>query len=166
MSGVNPDDRFVGAIDQVTVNFFEIRIVLDRKFQFKWVFWPLIRELPPPGSWYSISKLKKSWPQTRKGSLNNKQTELSLKNRVTLLLKKYFEILDKIEITQYFPREGWVEECPDEILNSCLKCIDQTLDEFLQLNYSKGRNSSNCVSKNIFNELLRLQNFNNKKLWN
>ena len=43
----------------------------------------------------------------------------------------------KIEIKQYFPREGWVEECPDEILNSCLNCIDTTLDEFLALNYQR-----------------------------
>jgi len=44
---------------------------------------------------------------------------------------------NQIEIKQYFPKEGWVEECPDEILNSCLNCIDTTLDEFLALNYQR-----------------------------
>jgi len=43
----------------------------------------------------------------------------------------------QIEVTQHFPREGWFEECPDEILNSCLKCIDFTIHEFLALNYRK-----------------------------
>ena len=42
-----------------------------------------------------------------------------------------------MEVTQYFPREGWFEECPDEILNSALKCIDFTFQEFLALNYKK-----------------------------
>lgn len=43
----------------------------------------------------------------------------------------------QLEVTQYFPREGWFEECPDEILNSALKCIDFTFQEFLALNYKK-----------------------------
>jgi len=86
MSGVNPDDRFVGAIDQGTSS-------------------------------------------TRFLIFNLKTQEVVASNQ--------------IEITQYFPREGWVEECPDEILNSCLKCIDQTLDEFLQLNYS--RDQLKCI---------------------
>ena len=43
----------------------------------------------------------------------------------------------KIEINQYFPQEGWVEECPNEILNSCLQCIDRTIEEFYALKYKK-----------------------------
>ncbi|CAG5090769.1 Oidioi.mRNA.OKI2018_I69.PAR.g12716.t1.cds [Oikopleura dioica] len=39
----------------------------------------------------------------------------------------------QIEITQNFPKEGWVEECPDEILESCLRCIDATASIFAEL---------------------------------
>jgi len=43
----------------------------------------------------------------------------------------------QIEVTQYFPREGWFEECPNEILNSARKCIDHTVHEFLALNFKR-----------------------------
>lgn len=39
----------------------------------------------------------------------------------------------QIEITQFFPKEGWVEECPDEILDSCVRCINSTAASFGEL---------------------------------
>ncbi|CBY14557.1 unnamed protein product [Oikopleura dioica] len=42
----------------------------------------------------------------------------------------------QIEITQNFPQEGWVEECPDEILESCIHCIDATATIFAELGLS------------------------------
>ncbi|XP_062861708.1 glycerol kinase-like isoform X2 [Trichomycterus rosablanca] len=39
-----------------------------------------------------------------------------------------------VEITQSFPKEGWVEEDPNEILQSVYECIERTSEKLTQLN--------------------------------
>ena len=36
-----------------------------------------------------------------------------------------------------------MEQCPDELFNSCIKCIDTTISEFVALNYNK--NQLKCI---------------------
>ncbi|XP_065120676.1 glycerol kinase isoform X1 [Paramisgurnus dabryanus] len=40
----------------------------------------------------------------------------------------------QVEIKQSFPREGWVEEDPKEILQSVYECMDRTCEKLSQLN--------------------------------
>ncbi|KAF4075138.1 hypothetical protein AMELA_G00231150 [Ameiurus melas] len=40
----------------------------------------------------------------------------------------------QVEIQQSFPREGWVEEDPKEILQSVYECMDRTCEKLTQLN--------------------------------
>ncbi|XP_069341676.1 glycerol kinase 2 [Eulemur rufifrons] len=40
----------------------------------------------------------------------------------------------QVEVTQEFPREGWVEQDPKEILQSVYECIARTCEKLLQLN--------------------------------
>lgn len=40
----------------------------------------------------------------------------------------------QVEIKQSFPREGWVEEDPKEILQSVYECMDRTCEKLTQLN--------------------------------
>ncbi|XP_043928319.1 glycerol kinase isoform X3 [Protopterus annectens] len=40
----------------------------------------------------------------------------------------------QVEIEQKFPKEGWVEENPKEILQSVYECIDKTCEKLSQLN--------------------------------
>ncbi|XP_043965987.1 glycerol kinase-like isoform X1 [Gambusia affinis] len=40
----------------------------------------------------------------------------------------------QVEIKQKFPKEGWVEEDPKEILQSVYECIDRTCEKLTQLN--------------------------------
>ncbi|CAL8326752.1 unnamed protein product [Lota lota] len=40
----------------------------------------------------------------------------------------------QVEITQYFPKEGWVEEDPKEIIQSVYECIERTCEKMGQLN--------------------------------
>ncbi|CAL4086780.1 unnamed protein product [Meganyctiphanes norvegica] len=37
------------------------------------------------------------------------------------------------EVAQLYPKEGWVEQDPDELLNSSLKCIEKTVDNLRSL---------------------------------
>uniref|UniRef100_A0A3B1JWL4 Carbohydrate kinase FGGY N-terminal domain-containing protein n=1 Tax=Astyanax mexicanus TaxID=7994 RepID=A0A3B1JWL4_ASTMX len=39
----------------------------------------------------------------------------------------------QVEITQSFPKEGWVEEDPKEILQSVFECIERTSEKLAQL---------------------------------
>uniref|UniRef100_A0A3P8WBI0 glycerol kinase n=1 Tax=Cynoglossus semilaevis TaxID=244447 RepID=A0A3P8WBI0_CYNSE len=39
----------------------------------------------------------------------------------------------QVEIKQFFPREGWVEEDPEEIIRSVYECIDRTCEKLVQL---------------------------------
>ncbi|KAJ8034355.1 Glycerol kinase 3 [Holothuria leucospilota] len=38
------------------------------------------------------------------------------------------------ELTQFFPREGWVEEDPKEILAGAYECIDETVEKLREMN--------------------------------
>uniref|UniRef100_A0A665VG78 Probable glycerol kinase n=1 Tax=Echeneis naucrates TaxID=173247 RepID=A0A665VG78_ECHNA len=40
----------------------------------------------------------------------------------------------QVEITQSFPKEGWVEEDPKEIMQSVYECIERTCEKLCQLN--------------------------------
>ncbi|XP_066497211.1 glycerol kinase-like isoform X2 [Hoplias malabaricus] len=40
----------------------------------------------------------------------------------------------QVEITQSFPKEGWVEEDPKEILHSVYECMERTTEKLIQLN--------------------------------
>ncbi|KAI1241544.1 hypothetical protein IHE44_0005019 [Lamprotornis superbus] len=40
----------------------------------------------------------------------------------------------QVEIKQEFPREGWVEQDPKEILNSVYECVEKTCEKMKQLN--------------------------------
>uniref|UniRef100_A0A8C5ABU0 Probable glycerol kinase n=1 Tax=Gadus morhua TaxID=8049 RepID=A0A8C5ABU0_GADMO len=40
----------------------------------------------------------------------------------------------QVEITQFFPKEGWVEEDPKEIIQSVYDCIERTCEKLGQLN--------------------------------
>uniref|UniRef100_A0A8C5U7N7 Probable glycerol kinase n=1 Tax=Malurus cyaneus samueli TaxID=2593467 RepID=A0A8C5U7N7_9PASS len=40
----------------------------------------------------------------------------------------------QVEIQQKFPREGWVEQDPKEILNSVYECVERTCEKMKQLN--------------------------------
>uniref|UniRef100_A0A8D3EB16 glycerol kinase n=1 Tax=Scophthalmus maximus TaxID=52904 RepID=A0A8D3EB16_SCOMX len=40
----------------------------------------------------------------------------------------------QVEITQSFPREGWVEEDPKEIMQSVYECMERTCEKLCQLN--------------------------------
>ncbi|XP_034469911.1 glycerol kinase isoform X3 [Hippoglossus hippoglossus] len=40
----------------------------------------------------------------------------------------------QVEIKQSFPKEGWVEEDPKEILNSVYECMERTCEKLTQLN--------------------------------
>uniref|UniRef100_A0A452S5Q0 Carbohydrate kinase FGGY N-terminal domain-containing protein n=1 Tax=Ursus americanus TaxID=9643 RepID=A0A452S5Q0_URSAM len=40
----------------------------------------------------------------------------------------------QVEIKQEFPREGWVEQDPKEILQSVYECIEKTCEKLGQLN--------------------------------
>ncbi|KAK0142429.1 Glycerol kinase [Merluccius polli] len=40
----------------------------------------------------------------------------------------------QVEINQSFPKEGWVEEDPKEILQSVFECMDRTCEKLTQLN--------------------------------
>uniref|UniRef100_A0A8C8YZU5 Carbohydrate kinase FGGY N-terminal domain-containing protein n=1 Tax=Prolemur simus TaxID=1328070 RepID=A0A8C8YZU5_PROSS len=40
----------------------------------------------------------------------------------------------QVEIKQEFPREGWVEQDPKEILNSVYECVEKTCEKLGQLN--------------------------------
>uniref|UniRef100_A0A8C9LHX5 Carbohydrate kinase FGGY N-terminal domain-containing protein n=1 Tax=Piliocolobus tephrosceles TaxID=591936 RepID=A0A8C9LHX5_9PRIM len=40
----------------------------------------------------------------------------------------------QVEIKQEFPREGWVEQDPKEILHSVYECIEKTCEKLGQLN--------------------------------
>uniref|UniRef100_A0A8D1SEG4 Glycerol kinase n=1 Tax=Sus scrofa TaxID=9823 RepID=A0A8D1SEG4_PIG len=39
-----------------------------------------------------------------------------------------------VELKQEFPKEGWVEQDPKEILNSVYECIEKTCEKLGQLN--------------------------------
>uniref|UniRef100_A0A8C2ACP2 glycerol kinase n=1 Tax=Cyprinus carpio TaxID=7962 RepID=A0A8C2ACP2_CYPCA len=51
------------------------------------------------------------------------------KNVITFLLSHH-----QVEIKQSFPKEGWVEEDPKEILQSVYECMDRTCEKLTQLN--------------------------------
>uniref|UniRef100_A0A2K6G7E6 Carbohydrate kinase FGGY N-terminal domain-containing protein n=1 Tax=Propithecus coquereli TaxID=379532 RepID=A0A2K6G7E6_PROCO len=40
----------------------------------------------------------------------------------------------QVEIKQEFPREGWVEQDPNEILHSVCECVEKTCEKLGQLN--------------------------------
>uniref|UniRef100_A0A8C7YA92 Carbohydrate kinase FGGY N-terminal domain-containing protein n=1 Tax=Oryzias sinensis TaxID=183150 RepID=A0A8C7YA92_9TELE len=40
----------------------------------------------------------------------------------------------QVEIKQSFPKEGWVEEDPKEILQSVYECMERTCEKLTQLN--------------------------------
>ncbi|KAJ3591885.1 hypothetical protein NHX12_007016 [Muraenolepis orangiensis] len=40
----------------------------------------------------------------------------------------------QVEITQFFPKEGWVEEDPKEIMRSVYECIERVCEKLTQLN--------------------------------
>ncbi|KAJ7404901.1 Glycerol kinase [Pitangus sulphuratus] len=40
----------------------------------------------------------------------------------------------QVEISQKFPKEGWVEQDPKEILNSVYECVEKTCEKLKQLN--------------------------------
>ncbi|KAM4560984.1 glycerol kinase-like [Fundulus diaphanus] len=45
----------------------------------------------------------------------------------------------QVEIKQHFPKEGWVEEDPREILQSVYECLEQTCQKLRQLQVDVGR---------------------------
>uniref|UniRef100_A0A7N6C4F2 glycerol kinase n=1 Tax=Anabas testudineus TaxID=64144 RepID=A0A7N6C4F2_ANATE len=64
--------------------------------------------------------------RTKKGALS----------RVRVFNSKTAELLShhQVEIKQSFPKEGWVEEDPKEILQSVYECIERTCEKLTQLN--------------------------------
>ncbi|KAL7866043.1 hypothetical protein SRHO_G00112900 [Serrasalmus rhombeus] len=54
----------------------------------------------------------------------------------------------QVEINQSFPKEGWVEEDPKEILQSVCECMERTSEKLIQLNI----NISNVKAIGVTNQ--------------
>uniref|UniRef100_A0A2H6N4J4 Carbohydrate kinase FGGY N-terminal domain-containing protein n=1 Tax=Micrurus carvalhoi TaxID=3147026 RepID=A0A2H6N4J4_9SAUR len=63
----------------------------------------------------------------------------------------------QVEIQQKFPKEGWVEQDPKEILQSVYECVERTCEKLNQLNID----ISNI--KGIFNSITIMNILPNKE---
>ncbi|XP_035006309.1 glycerol kinase isoform X3 [Hippoglossus stenolepis] len=64
------------------------------------------------------------------------QLKSAFKSPFLVFNSKTAELLShhQVEIKQSFPKEGWVEEDPKEILNSVYECMERTCEKLTQLN--------------------------------
>uniref|UniRef100_A0A3Q4MB25 Carbohydrate kinase FGGY N-terminal domain-containing protein n=1 Tax=Neolamprologus brichardi TaxID=32507 RepID=A0A3Q4MB25_NEOBR len=51
----------------------------------------------------------------------------------------------QVEIKQSFPKEGWVEEDPKEILQSVYECMERTCEKLMQLNIDISNIKGMCL---------------------
>ncbi|KAF7689575.1 glycerol kinase isoform X2 [Silurus meridionalis] len=100
---------------------------------------------------YAVSDLKRallSWNSPMNGTMAASSDRIMLgplvgaidqgtsSTRFLVFNAKTAELLShhQVEIQQSFPKEGWVEEDPKEILKSVYECMDRTCEKLTQLN--------------------------------
>uniref|UniRef100_A0A672ZTN1 Probable glycerol kinase n=1 Tax=Sphaeramia orbicularis TaxID=375764 RepID=A0A672ZTN1_9TELE len=75
----------------------------------------------------------------------------------------------KVEINQNFPKEGWVEEDPKEIIQSVYECMERTCEKLQQLNIDisniKAVGVTNQRETTLISKYTWYKHYNNPKLF-